>query len=178
MRERPTNTAGAGRTALIDHDMLNAVLRERRQIRRPGAPAHAKIQRVVENVKRVDDAARAAHIPVVNVDSVIEAARCLRGQASDLADLRDLFAQVQRPPLTVARTREPVVAAANAEDSQRRLPNTRWRLSTPATSRGPAAPRSGVRPRSVRSTAVADWTTEALQTSGDARKRQLAGSGG
>jgi hypothetical protein len=178
MRERPTNPAGADRTPLTTQDMQNAVIRERRQIRRSGASSRAKSRRVVGHVKRRDDAARAAHIPVAHVDSVLEAALYLRGQASSLADRRDLFTQIRSPLLIIARARESVVATANAEDSQPRLPNTRWRLSTPATWPEPTAPRSGVRSRSVRSTAVANWTTEALHTSEDAHERQLARSGG
>jgi hypothetical protein len=52
MRERPTNPAGGKRTALSTQDTQNAVIRERRRIRRSEAAPHAKSQKVVKNVKR------------------------------------------------------------------------------------------------------------------------------
>ena len=52
MSERATSPAGANRTALITQDTQNAVIRERRRIRRSEAAPHAKSQKVVENVKR------------------------------------------------------------------------------------------------------------------------------
>jgi gluconolactonase len=61
------------RTALIIQDLQNDVISEGGAFADSGAPAHAKSQNVVENVKALAAAAREAGVPVVHVHYVVEA---------------------------------------------------------------------------------------------------------
>jgi len=61
------------RTALIIQDLQNDVIGEGGAFADSGAPAHAASQNVVENVKSVAAAARAAGVPVIHVHYIVEA---------------------------------------------------------------------------------------------------------
>jgi gluconolactonase len=60
------------RAVLIVQDMQNDVMMEGGAWAETGAPEHAKEQNVVENVKRLADAFRAAGIPVFHVHYIVE----------------------------------------------------------------------------------------------------------
>jgi gluconolactonase len=60
------------RCALIIQDMQNDVISEGGAFAASGAPAHAREQRVVENLRRLADAARARGVMVVHVWFVVE----------------------------------------------------------------------------------------------------------
>jgi gluconolactonase len=60
------------RAVLIVQDMQNDVMMEGGAWAETGAPEHAKEQNVVENVKRLADACRAAGIPVFHVHYIVE----------------------------------------------------------------------------------------------------------
>jgi gluconolactonase len=60
------------RCVLILQDLQNDVIMEGGAFAESGAPAHARSQRVVENVRRLADAARARGIPVIHVWFVVE----------------------------------------------------------------------------------------------------------
>jgi gluconolactonase len=60
------------RAVLIVQDMQNDVMMEGGAWAETGAPEHAKEQNVVENVKRLADACRAAGIPVFHVHYLVE----------------------------------------------------------------------------------------------------------
>jgi gluconolactonase len=60
------------RTVLIIQDMQNDVMMAGGAWAETGAPEHAKEQNVVENVKGLADACRAAGIPVMHVHYVVE----------------------------------------------------------------------------------------------------------
>jgi gluconolactonase len=62
----------AKRSALIIQDLQNDVIIEGGAFAESGAPAHAKSQNVVENVKRLADAARKAGMPVIHVHYIVE----------------------------------------------------------------------------------------------------------
>jgi gluconolactonase len=62
----------AKRSALIIQDLQNDVITEGGAFAESGAPAHAKSQNVVENVKRLAAAARAAGTPVIHVHYLVE----------------------------------------------------------------------------------------------------------
>lgn len=176
MRDRPTNPASANRTA---HQPGQAERRApRAEADSPiGSTAHPKSQKVVENVQRPDDAARAARMPVVHVDRVVEAARHVRSYPSDLATVRDPLPQIQTPIQIAAGQRKRLLPDASADYLQARLPDTRWRCSTLATSAEPTAARNGARSRWVGSSAVTSSPTGGLHTPGDAHESQLTGSG-
>src|SRR5438034_11000932 len=61
-----------GRAVLIVQDMQNDVMMEGGAWAETGAPEHAKEQNVVENVKGLADACRAAGIPVIHVHYIVE----------------------------------------------------------------------------------------------------------
>ena len=61
-----------GRTALIIQDLQNDVITEGGAFADSGAPAHAQSQNVVENVKSLAQAARAAGVPVIHVHYIVE----------------------------------------------------------------------------------------------------------
>src|SRR5207253_10159691 len=59
-------------SALIVQDMQNGVMMDGGAWADTGAPQHAKEQNVVENVKRLAEACRAAGIPVIHVHYIVE----------------------------------------------------------------------------------------------------------
>jgi gluconolactonase len=61
-----------GRTALIIQDLQNDIIMEGGAFADSGAPAHAASQNVVENVKGVAAAARAAGVPVIHIHYIVE----------------------------------------------------------------------------------------------------------
>jgi gluconolactonase len=61
------------RTALIIQDLQNDIIAEGGAFAESGAPAHAASQNVVENVKGVAAAARAAGVPVIHIHYIVEA---------------------------------------------------------------------------------------------------------
>jgi gluconolactonase len=62
----------AKRSALIIQDLQNDVIIDGGAFADSGAPAHAKSQNVVENVRRLADAARKAGMPVIHVHYIVE----------------------------------------------------------------------------------------------------------
>ena len=71
MSEEPLRL-DANRSALIIQDLQNDVIGEGGAFADSGAPAHAKSQNVVENVKRLAEAARQAGMPVIHVLYIVE----------------------------------------------------------------------------------------------------------
>jgi gluconolactonase len=69
--DEPLHLEGA-RSALIIQDLQNDVISEGGAFAESGAPAHAKSQSVVENVKRLAEAARKAGVPVIHVHYIVE----------------------------------------------------------------------------------------------------------
>jgi gluconolactonase len=61
-----------GRAVLIIQDLQNDVMIDGGAFADSGAPEHAKEQNVVENVKRLAEACRAAGIPVIHVHYIVE----------------------------------------------------------------------------------------------------------
>ena len=61
------------KSALIIQDLQNDVMIEGGAFAESGAPAHAKSQNVVENVKNLANAARQAGMPVIHVWYIVEA---------------------------------------------------------------------------------------------------------
>src|SRR6266568_6046186 len=72
MSENEELRLDTSRTALIIQDLQNDVIIEGGAFADSGAPAHATSQNVVENVKRLADAARSAGMPVIHVWYVVE----------------------------------------------------------------------------------------------------------
>ncbi len=68
----PTLTLDPKRCALIIQDMQNDAVGEGGAFAASGAPAHAKAQNVVENIRRVARAARAHGVPVIHVWFIVE----------------------------------------------------------------------------------------------------------
>src|SRR5215813_3849238 len=62
----------AARTALIIQDLQNDVISEGGAFAESGAPAHAKKQKIVENVRAIADAFRKAGSPVIHVHYIVE----------------------------------------------------------------------------------------------------------
>ena len=62
----------AKRSALIIQDLQNDVIIEGGAFADSGAPDHAKSQNIVENVKRLAEAARQAGMPVIHVHYIVE----------------------------------------------------------------------------------------------------------
>jgi gluconolactonase len=62
----------ASRSALIIQDLQNDVISEGGAFADSGAPAHAKSQNVVGNVKRLAEACRQAGMPVIHVHYIVE----------------------------------------------------------------------------------------------------------
>ena len=60
------------RAALVVQDLQNDVMIEGGAFADSGAPEHAKEQNVVENVKRLAEACRAAGIPVIHIHYIVE----------------------------------------------------------------------------------------------------------
>ena len=71
MSEEPLRLE-ANRSALIIQDLQNDVIGDGGAFADSGAPAHAKSQNVVENVKRLADTARRAGMPVIHVLYVVD----------------------------------------------------------------------------------------------------------
>ena len=71
MSEEPLRL-DANRSALIIQDLQNDVIGEGGAFADSGAPAHAKSQNVVENVKRLAEAARRAGMPVIHVLYIVD----------------------------------------------------------------------------------------------------------
>ena len=71
MSEEPVRL-DASRCALIIQDLQNDVIGEGGAFADSGAPAHAKSQNVVENVKRLAQAAREAGMPVIHVLYIVD----------------------------------------------------------------------------------------------------------
>ena len=65
-------TLDPSRCAMLIQDLQNDVIMEGGAFADSGAPAHAKQQRVVENVRRLADAARARGVVVIHVWFVVE----------------------------------------------------------------------------------------------------------
>jgi gluconolactonase len=61
-----------GRAVLIIQDMQNDVMMDGGAWAETGAPEHAKEQNVVENVKGLAEACRAAGVPVIHVHYIVE----------------------------------------------------------------------------------------------------------
>ena len=61
-----------GRAALIIQDLQNDVMADGGAFAESGAPQHAKEQNVVENVKQLAEACRAAGIPVIHIHYIVE----------------------------------------------------------------------------------------------------------
>src|SRR3954471_21245526 len=59
--------------AMIIQDLQNDVIIEGGAFADSGAPAHAKSQNVVENVRRLAEACRSAGVPVIHVWYIVEA---------------------------------------------------------------------------------------------------------
>ena len=68
----PALTLDPKRCALIIQDMQNDAVGEGGAFAASGAPAHAKAQNVVENIRRVAQAARASGVPVIHVWFIVE----------------------------------------------------------------------------------------------------------
>lgn len=95
MSEEPLRV-DAQRCALIIQDLQNDVITEGGAFADSGAPAHAKSQNVVENVKRLADAARSAAMPVIHVHFIVEPeARGLKQNAPLFVGVRDSNALVR-----------------------------------------------------------------------------------
>jgi len=62
----------ARKTALIIQDLQNDVIAEGGAFAQSGAPAHARKQKVVENVRALADAFRKAGAPVIHVHYIVE----------------------------------------------------------------------------------------------------------
>jgi gluconolactonase len=61
-----------GRAVLLIQDMQNDVMMEGGAWAETGAPEHAKEQNVVENIKGLAEACRAAGVPVIHVHYIVE----------------------------------------------------------------------------------------------------------
>jgi gluconolactonase len=61
-----------GRAVLIVQDLQNDVMVENGAFAESGAPEHAKEQNVIENVRGLAEACRAAGIPVIHVHYIVE----------------------------------------------------------------------------------------------------------
>ena len=71
MNAEPLRLEGT-RSALIIQDLQNDVIAEGGAFAESGAPAHAKSQNVVDNVKQLADTARQAGTPVIHVHYIVE----------------------------------------------------------------------------------------------------------
>jgi gluconolactonase len=84
------------RTALIIQDLQNDVVIDGGAFADSGAPEHAKRQNVVENVKALAEAARAAGMPVIHVWFIVEpGARGLRLNAPLFEGVKEANALVR-----------------------------------------------------------------------------------
>jgi gluconolactonase len=86
----------ANQSALIIQDLQNDVIIEGGAFADSGAPEHAKSQNVVENVKRLAEAARRAGMPVIHVHYIVEqGAPGLKQNAPLFAGVKDANALVR-----------------------------------------------------------------------------------
>jgi gluconolactonase len=86
----------AKQSALIIQDLQNDVIIEGGAFADSGAPEHAKSQNVVENVKRLAEAARRAGMPVIHVHYIVEeGAPGLKQNAPLFAGVKDANALVR-----------------------------------------------------------------------------------
>jgi gluconolactonase len=86
----------AKQSALIIQDLQNDVIIEGGAFADSGAPEHAKSQNVVENVKRLAEAARRAGMPVIHVHYIVEeGADGLKLNAPLFAGVKDANALVR-----------------------------------------------------------------------------------
>jgi gluconolactonase len=82
--------------ALIIQDLQNDVITEGGAFADSGAPAHANSQNIVENVKRLADAARSAGMPVIHIHYIVEpGARGLKQNAPLFIGVKDSNAFVR-----------------------------------------------------------------------------------
>jgi gluconolactonase len=83
-------------SAVIIQDLQNDVIIEGGAFADSGAPAHAKSQNVVENVKRLADVARKAGTPVIHVHYIVEpGARGLKQNAPLFVGVKEATALVR-----------------------------------------------------------------------------------
>lgn len=83
-------------SALIIQDLQNDVITEGGAFADSGAPAHAKSQNIVENVKHLAEAARSAGMPVIHVHYIVEPeARGLKQNAPLFIGVKDSGALVR-----------------------------------------------------------------------------------
>jgi gluconolactonase len=83
-------------SAVIIQDLQNDVIIEGGAFADSGAPAHAKSQNVVENVKRLADVARKAGTPVIHVHYIVEpGARGLKQNAPLFVGVKEANALVR-----------------------------------------------------------------------------------
>src|SRR6516164_1187332 len=95
MSEEPLRL-DAKRSALIIQDLQNDVISEGGAFAESGAPDHAKSQGVVENTKRLAEAARKAGMPVIHVHYIVEqGAHGLKLNAPLFAGVKDANALVR-----------------------------------------------------------------------------------
>jgi gluconolactonase len=86
----------ADRSALIIQDLQNDVMIEGGAFADSGAPEHAKSQNVVENVRRLADAARGAGMAVIHIHYIVEeGATGLKQNAPLFAGVKDANALVR-----------------------------------------------------------------------------------
>jgi gluconolactonase len=84
------------RCALLIQDLQNDVIIEGGAFAESGAPAHAKSQNVVENVRRLAEAARNAGMPVIHVHYIVdEGAAGLKQNAPLFRGVKDAGALVR-----------------------------------------------------------------------------------
>jgi gluconolactonase len=84
------------RAALIIQDLQNDVISEGGAFADSGAPAHAASQNIVENVRGLAEAARAAGVPVIHVHYIVEAgAKGLKQNAPLFQGVKDSNALVR-----------------------------------------------------------------------------------
>jgi gluconolactonase len=84
------------RSALIVEDLQNDVIIEGGAFAESGAPAHARSQNVVDNVRRLAGAARTAGMPVIHVHYIVEeGAPGLKQNAPLFAGVKDASALVR-----------------------------------------------------------------------------------
>lgn len=84
------------RTALLIQDLQNDVISEGGAFADSGAPAHARSQNIVENVRSLAEAARKAGVPVIHVWYVVEpGADGLRQNAPLFRGVKDANALVR-----------------------------------------------------------------------------------
>src|SRR6266446_9063873 len=96
MSETESIDVDPGRVALIIQDLQNDVMAEGGAFAESGAPQHAKEQNVVENVKQLAEACRAAGIPVIHVHYIVEeGAPGLRQNAPLFQGVKDANALVR-----------------------------------------------------------------------------------